>query len=415
MPTLPPAHGNWVSGERFWDREQDLRMFGNLIDEGANVLLVAQRRMGKTSLLREAQIRLKDRYLCIFVDLEKATGPAYAIAELSLATRPFKSLWNKSKEVFSNILSKVADTIDSIEISEIGVTLRDGLGAGAWAAKGDELFRILAESEKPVILMLDELPILVNRMLKGSDYTITDERRARADEFMHWLRRNTQNHHRKLRVVLSGSIGLEPVLHQAGLSAAITHLAPFELKPWDNETAFGCLGALANHCRLSYEEGTREMMLEKLGCLIPHHVQMFFDHARTRCIRRKDEVIRREDVQSVYDEDMLSSRGMAELTHYEERLKEILGPEASPLAVDMVSEAALEGVLSREALNLLREEYSFEERDPETVQKEIVWVLEHDGYLQKKPGGWVFVSKLLKDWWCRRYREFYIPIKQRRR
>jgi uncharacterized protein len=71
------------------------------------------------------------------------------------------------------------------------VTLRSGLTEADWQAKGNRLFEIFANSEKPVVIFLDEVPILVNRLLKGDDYTITPERRARADAFMSWLRANS--------------------------------------------------------------------------------------------------------------------------------------------------------------------------------------------------------------------------------
>ncbi|MGD0227050.1 MAG: hypothetical protein ABSF71_32385 [Terriglobia bacterium] len=43
------ALGNWVVGDRFWDREQELKLFMEYLEAGANVLLIAPRRIGKTS------------------------------------------------------------------------------------------------------------------------------------------------------------------------------------------------------------------------------------------------------------------------------------------------------------------------------------------------------------------------------
>jgi len=42
--------GNWVSGEKFWDREVEVQSFLEHLQEGANLLLTAPRRTGKTSL-----------------------------------------------------------------------------------------------------------------------------------------------------------------------------------------------------------------------------------------------------------------------------------------------------------------------------------------------------------------------------
>jgi AAA+ ATPase superfamily predicted ATPase len=69
---LKQAYGNWVEGDRFWDRESDIELMINKLDEGAHILLVAQRRMGKTSLMKEIKRQLSERYTSLFVDLQKA-------------------------------------------------------------------------------------------------------------------------------------------------------------------------------------------------------------------------------------------------------------------------------------------------------------------------------------------------------
>src|SRR5437870_5636939 len=101
---LKRSTGNWVVGDRFWDREIEQKLFEEHIHEGAHLLLVAPRRIGKTSLLKETARRLHDRYLCLYVDLQKAQSAADAIVELSLAAHPHTPLWDKAKGIFQNVL-----------------------------------------------------------------------------------------------------------------------------------------------------------------------------------------------------------------------------------------------------------------------------------------------------------------------
>ena len=72
--TLRKAGSNWVEGESFFDREVELESLMERIQDGNHTLLTAQRRMGKTSLVRELLSRLDERgeYETIFVDLEAA-------------------------------------------------------------------------------------------------------------------------------------------------------------------------------------------------------------------------------------------------------------------------------------------------------------------------------------------------------
>ena len=105
------------------------------------------------------------------------------------------------------------------------------------------------------------------------------------------------------------------------------------------------------------------------------------------------------DVGQVYEHEMLSIRGHAELAHYEGRLKVVLGEASFPLAMDMLTEAAVVGHLSDDACRALQREYVFPNQNVVEAQKEILGVLEHDGYLAPGSDGYAFVSKLLRDWW----------------
>lgn len=411
--TLIQAHGNWVDGDRFWDREHDKPLMIERLDEGAHILLVAQRRMGKTSLMKEVMRLLADRYICLFIDLQKAANAEEAIVAISIALKPHTGLWNKTKNLFANALSAIVGGIEELSLGEIGIKLRAGLTEGNWREKGDALLALLAESDQPVVLMIDEVPLMVNRMLKGEEFKITAERVAKVDEFMSWLRENSLAHQGKIRIVLSGSIGFEPILRQAGLSATINNFQAFDLKPWDETTAAGCLLALAAHYGVDFRDGAEAAMARRLGCCIPHHVQMFFSRVYDRCKRRGRMEFYPDEVEEIYECEMLGIRGHAELTHYEERLKLVLGPEIFTLALEILTETAVTGCLTCTALQALLKGYDFGERAVTSAAEEIMRVLEHDGYLKLSTDGYHFESHLLQDWWKKRYGFFHVPVLER--
>ena len=300
-----------------------------------------------------------------------------------------------------------------MNLGEIGIKLRAGLTSANWVEKGDSLLSILAESELPVLLLIDEVPLMVNRMLKGENFRITPERKAKVDEFMSWLRKNSLEHQGKIRIVLSGSIGFEPILYQAGLSATINNFQPFDLKPWNDPTAIGCLQALAAEYGIQFKNDADAAMVRRLGCCIPHHVQMFFTHVYDRCKRRGRMEFYPDEVNDIYESEMLGIRGHAELTHYEERLKIVLGPELFTLALEMLTEAAVTGCLTRESLAALQKGCEFGERNVQDASEEILRVLEHDGYIKAGKGGFLFESYLLRDWWKKRYEYFHVPVLER--
>ena len=410
---LRKAGGNWVAGDRFFDRVGDIEALEERVRDGAHTLLTAQRRMGKTSLVRELLRKLGDRadFEPIFVDLEAAMDPADAIAEIGARSQSAQGVWHRVKSVFANVPATVFDRIETLSVADVKARLRGGMSAGTWRQKGDLLLAALAENERPVVLALDELPILVNRLLRGKqgEDDITRKGKQAADEFLSWLRHNAQTHRGRVILIVSGSVGLEPILQQAGLSAHANVFSSFHLKPWDEDTAMGCLSALATAYDLELPVAVRREMCRRLRCQIPHHVQQFFDrlHEHLRRAERHEASI--EDVAAVYEQDLLGSHGQMVLDHYETRLRMVLGKRGYPMAIDMLTSAAVnEGKLSDLDVTRFQEDTQARHKSPSI--EDVLHTLEHDGYLAREDGSYRFVSGLLEDWWRARHGRHAIAV-----
>ena len=372
--------------------------------------------MGKTSLVRELLRRLaaEGDFETVFVDLEDASSAADAVVEIGSQSRSVHGAWRRIKLGFANALREVGDRVDTLSVSEVRVKLRAGIDAGSWRQKGDAVCAALAENERPVVLAIDELPILVNRMLKDANYRITPEGKREVDEFLSWLRRNGQEHRGRLCLIVSGSVGLEPILRQAGLSAHANIFSPLELKPWDEQTALECLAALAETCRIDLPLAARQDMCRRLRSLVPHHVQRFFDGVDEDRRMVGHRHVSLEDVERVYTSEMLGVRGQADLDHYEGRLKLVLGPEGYRNALDLLTEAAVcKGVLKRDSIDRFGAYFRARAADDPVPIEDVLRVLEHDGYLEPRGDGYGFVSGLLEDWWRARHGRYFVPIAER--
>ena len=148
--TLIKAGGNWVEGpERFYDREVELKALKERVDEGTHTLLTAQRRMGKTSLVRELLRRFKTEgaFETVFVDLEDAANPADAIAAIAIEAGSVTRARSRISSLIANLLQGVSDRVEEMEVADIRVKLRAGFNAGNWRPKGDKLFADLAHYE----------------------------------------------------------------------------------------------------------------------------------------------------------------------------------------------------------------------------------------------------------------------------
>ena len=416
--SLVKGGSNWVDGDKFFDREDELRTLAERAREGTHTLLTAPRRMGKTSLLRESLRRLRENgeFETIFVDLEAASDPADAIAEIAAQSKNAKGTWRKIKDVFQENLKDLGERVDSVSAASLQVQFRASIAAGNRWRKGDELFSALAESEHPVVLAIDELPILINRLLRGSKEEITADGKHLADEFLGWLRKNGQAHRGRVIVALSGSVGLEPILHRAGLSAQANIYQPLSLGPWSEPVALNCLSALAEQYQIQLPLAVRRSICHRLRHLVPHHIQQFFDHIHEHLRREDRKRATEEDVQSVYRSEMLSVRGQADMEHYEGRLRTVLSATEYGAALELLTEAAVSGgLLSQEAVAQYRE-FHHNERNPHKAAVDIDQVLhqlEHDGYLSKDAKGYRFQSGLLQDWWLARHGNYFSPLRNR--
>ena len=402
-----------MDGERFFDREAELLLLRERVANGTHTLLTAQRRMGKTSLVRELlrQLNSEGEFATVFVDLEGAMDAADAVAEIATHARAVTSVSRRIVSWLGGTIRDVRENIEELAVSEIRIRLRAGLDAGNWQRTGDQIFEALAAGDRPVVVAIDELPIMVNRLLKGNEFRITPERREVTDAFMAWLRRNCQAHQDRVTLIVSGSVGLGPVLRQAGLSAHANVYVPFDLRPWPPETAAQCLEALARGHGVGIPDEVRDEMCRQLRCCVPHHVQRFFHHLYEHLLRDRRREATLDDVEHVYQGDLLSVRGQIDLVHYEERLRMVLGDEGYTNALSLLSEAAVnDGLLERAVIELYRRSAGGGEG---SRTEDVLYVLEHDGYLEECTGGYRFVSGLLEDWWRARHGQRFTSIVRR--
>lgn len=403
---------NWVEGDDFFDREIELELLEECVRDGTHTLLTAQRRIGKTSLVRELLRRLGEtnEFETVFVDLEGARNAADAVVELSIRAKSVRGVWNQIKSNFASLLKEVSFQIDELSIPELRVKLRAGIDAGNWVQNGDEIFLALASNAQRVVLVIDELPILVNRLLKDDNGRLIPEGRREADMFLSWLRKNGQEHKGRVSIILCGSVGLGPILEQAGLSAKANIYSTFDLKPWSEETASSCLKELSNTYSVVLPLEVRQSMCRRLRCCIPHHVQMFFDkfHKYLRRENRREASL--NDLDWVYVHEMLGAHQM-DLQHYEGRLKSILGELGYPIAIEFLTYTAIHGGLDYETVRRYEMYFSDQDSDGIPSVEHVLHVLHHDGYLEKRDDGTSqFVSGLLEDWWRNRYGRNFLPV-----
>ena len=397
--------GRWVIGDDFFDRDRELQILEAQVRDRNHVLLTGQRRMGKTSIVRELGNRLEaDGWIFLFTDVEGAVCAEDAIADIARAVHPVRPIASRFVAGMKRWLS---ENIEEISALDFGVKIRAGLDAGNWRHHGEQLFRACAAQGKPVLLVIDELPIFLKRMLHHDNA-------QRVDEFLSWLRGVLQAlGDDSPTLILSGSIGLEPLVRRLGIPDRINHLYSFRLGPWDRDTSVACFQRLAESHGLPVGAGVANAVYEALGVGIPHHVQSFFARLRDFAIMHGRDRVTVQDVDDVYRTALLGPSGQNDLVHYETRLKEGLEDESFSIAMEILAEAAIHGVFTSGAKQALERLYAELVDDAPGRIADAIEVLVHDGYLEDGDGGHRFPSRLLKDWWSARFRDHHISLEKR--
>ena len=90
----------------------------------------------------------------------------------------------------------------------------------------------------------------------------------------------------------------------------------------------------------------------------------------------------------------------------------VLGDAGYTEALSLLSEAVVNGgLLNHQVVELYRGEVA--ETGAGDMVIHVLYVLQHDGYLEECEGGFTFVSGLLEDWWRARYGQSFTSITQR--
>lgn len=362
--------------------------------------------MGKTSVARELGRHLEaSGWISLFVDLGSTSSEEDVIADIARSMHHVPPLKSPVLDVIRNWFK---DPVDEIGALEFRAKFRAGLNPGNWRYHGEDLLGTCAKSGQPVLLVIDELPIFLKRLLKD------DGGRDRADLFLSWLRGAVQTLGPDSPVLLiSGSIGLQPLVERLGIPDRINQLYPFRLGPWDRATTVRCFESLARSQDLSVENGVASAVYEALGSGVPHQVQSFFARLKDFAAVRDRSKLTLADVDEVYRYELLGPSGAHDLDHYTIRLYEALENKEHSIAMEILAETATRGGFTRESRQSLAKLYSALVDKIEERIVNVVALLEHDGYIERDQGGYSMPSRLLKDLWSARFRDHFTPLGQR--
>ena len=379
----PPVRGN-----DFFDRQREQRQIWQAL-ETDNLLLLAPRRVGKTSLLiRLAEVAPDQNFQAVVISVADVPDESAFISKLYGEVR--KLCGRK------NLLSTLAESAMGAFLKKVkkagglGFTLElDQKDTSHWAKIGKALTSFLNDLQGNWLLEIDEIPVFVLKILKQEDG------KARVARFLYWLRELRQEQTR-VRWVFAGSIGLDAITARYHLGGTINDLRLVSLGAFDAKTAHTFLEKLGESYQVSLSRPVRTYLLNKIGWTIPYYIQVFFAELRDDQLDHRDQP-KKAAVDRVF-EKLLSPSKKAYFDYWRQRLYEELGSPESHRAVKLLNVIAKDetGV----SWDLLYQALSSEVSDPnsrEAALRYLLNVLEGDGYLVQEENRFRFRMNLLRE------------------
>ncbi len=368
-----------------------------------SVIIVAPRRFGKTSVIKELtrQENVKPEgekeFNVIFLELEGEETIENFCFKLF---RELLSLYHVRRHLdmigqfFDGALNTVASRIGKMGVPEFGIELREKtreFNFTQWKEKISPLIAGLNSFEKNTIIVFDEFPdMLANFKDKGIGQ---EEFKSTVDLLNGWLRslRQSSDSGGKYHFVFCGSVNLRKTLEKLGISKRINDLESFSVPPMEADEAEVLVEALCEKYQISIDQDGTGFLIEKITSGSPYYGQILIKALRDT----RENSFNASTVSAVY-EGMLRN-GNHDLNHFHSRLEEYL----TPLERETASNILLH--LCREACHEHRmyQTFFYEKCGYEMFQ-DVVDRLIYEGYLIRdlsNNNDLRFVSPLLKDWW----------------
>lgn len=383
--------GKPATGKDFYGRAEEVNRLAQMT-ETDHILLLAPRRVGKTSLLLQLESSLPagGPVTGVYVSVGGVLGElefVRALIEAAAATPAGKPL---RPGFLRRWWQRRGRQVKSVGVA--GGTVELESTATGWQEQADLAFKDLLAIDTTWLLMIDELPNMVLAL------TEADPTGARARAFLQWFRAIRQHPAgaTKLRFILAGSVGLDSVTRRFAVSAAINDLRGWRLGPFDIETADALLAELASTYGIDLAPELRVHICAHAEWLIPYHLQIIFGALRERVGTRTPSMSDIDDAVNA----LLGQRHY--FNPWDERLGAAVGRPHDQHARSLLTACTTDGA----GVTMATLRHALIKGIPDAAEREkaISWILDvlvNDGYLVADGDRWRFRSGLLKRYWQR--------------
>jgi hypothetical protein len=354
--------------------------------ERQSVVLSAERRIGKTTIMLKMMGEAPKNKLVIYRDLEAIRTPQEFVETVLRDVEDHLSLKQKTAVGTRRLLSGLA----GVEIASV-VKLPPA-AAQQWKTVLAKIVEdLVGQQEREVIFFWDEVPLMLHNVKRTSG-------EPAAMEVLDMLRSLRQTHP-TLRMIFTGSIGLHNVLgslRKAGYANDPTNdMLTEEVPPLSHADAVDLAGRILAGERIQAKDAP--VVAEEIARATDGFP--FFIHHVVDVMAGRGEEVTVKTVEEIIEASLTDPQDRWHLRYYRERLDIYYLPEERPLALGMLDVLAFaDGPLSFDDLfNLLKAHVATEDQEG---ARDVLTLLMRDHYvLQGADGAYRFRFSLIRRMW----------------
>jgi hypothetical protein len=378
--------GDAATGDKYIRRPYINNAFWAEIEKGNHILMVAPRRVGKTSIMKDLANQAMEGYVAIYKNIESestANGLYKRIFELIIECLSSHKKLKKQIATWAKRYKITSIGEGSITIGEKEIDYKQEL---------NNILNDLQDQPVRILLLIDEVPEVLNKMRKSG-------RLEEATEILHQFREfNMNEHFKKIAIVYAGSIGLLHIVQALGARPAIiNHLKSIPIGPLTASEANTLIDQITVGATIQYSENHKHYLLRKIQYLLPFFIQLMVEEI--------DQVARGEGIHSITEKtiDYAFDNVVKTIHHFEDwqkRLTDYFPKEQYQFLKSLLSHCAQKGPISIQEVYNLGNAKGLEE----DAFLDALEVLKRDGYLiESAPRIYDFTSPFLKAFWLARY------------
>jgi uncharacterized protein len=356
--------------------------------EQQSIVLVAERRTGKTHVLEKFKATAPTNWVVIKRDIGAIRTAAEFVQHVMADLYPHLA----GKQNFKNWLDNMTKQLGGTQLGPIKLP---NFEAKNWKQVLAETIEHLNENKDvaKVVFLWDELPWMLE--------IITKNNAAEAMELLDTLRALRQQSASKLRMIFTGSLGLHHVIRQLKVhgynNTPTNDMLTVEVEPLAEQDAIDLCKRLIDGSKLEPETPELYGHLAKEVDRIPfyiHHVVATL----AKDPAKKDIALSQLAIDAVITKGIQSSNNPWDLEHYEERTRAYYGTQrAECLALLDVIAASEEPIVAGDVTK--RTKITFDSTAPQDWL-EMLRLLERDHYITRNDAGhYFFKFKVVRRWW----------------